>query len=138
MNATSTLRGHITREGGEHYRYYREMCEKHNIPAIAKSPDVNGGDGGGGSSRQSDIGSFTVVNPKTAAWSKEGLISHLCEWIVLDDQVKYYILLHTINLLTHHFLVIFSCRETIVQDHSPLSAPQHGSTRYPQPNNHYR
>ena len=43
-NATSTLRGHITREGGEHYKYYCEMCKKNNILAIVKSPDVKEGD----------------------------------------------------------------------------------------------
>jgi hypothetical protein len=54
-NSTSTLCAHFTCEGGEHYRYYCEMCEKNNIPAIAKSPDVKKGDT---SSMQSNISSF--------------------------------------------------------------------------------
>jgi hypothetical protein len=82
-NATSTLRAHITREGREHYRYYREMCEKNNIPAVAKSPDVKEGDN---HSVQSNISSF-LASP-APPWHREGLLSHLCEWIVLDDQVR--------------------------------------------------
>ncbi len=84
-NATSTLRGHITREGGEHYKYYCEMCKKNNILAIVKSPDVKEGDSG---SVQSNISSFVVKTAWLPLWNWEGLLSHLCEWIVLDDQVR--------------------------------------------------
>jgi hypothetical protein len=83
-NATTTLRAHITREGGEHYKYYREMCEKNDIPAVAKSPDMKEGES---LSVQSDISSFIVKTSPVPTWNREGLLSHLCEWIILDDQV---------------------------------------------------
>jgi len=54
-NSTSTLHMHFTREGGEHYKFYHEMCEKNNIPAVVKSPDVVEGDS---CSVQSNISSF--------------------------------------------------------------------------------
>jgi hypothetical protein len=82
-NSTSTLRAHFTREAGEHYKYYREMCEKNNIPAVAKSPEVKGGDS---VSLQSNISSF--LTSAAPPWHREGLLSHICEWIVLDDQVR--------------------------------------------------
>lgn len=84
-NSTSTLRAHFTREGGEHYKYYREICEKNNVPAVAKSPDAKEGDN---CSVQSDISSFVVLNSPVPPWHREGLLSHLCEWIVLDNQVR--------------------------------------------------
>jgi hypothetical protein len=62
------------------------MCEKHNIPAIAKSPNVKDGDN---CSVQSEISSYAVTMPQAHAWNREGLLSHLCEWIVLDNQVHY-------------------------------------------------
>lgn len=83
--ATSTLRAHLSREGGAHYKYYREMCEKHDVPAVLKSPDLKKG---GTISAQSDISSFLHIVPPAVAWSKEGLLSYICEWVVLDDQVR--------------------------------------------------
>jgi hypothetical protein len=59
------------------------MCEKHNIPAVIKSPDVKSGDS---CSVQSDIGSFLVTTPQLPPWNREGLLSHVCEWVVLDNQ----------------------------------------------------
>jgi len=83
-NATSTLCAHITHEGHEHYRDYPEMCEKNNIKAVAKSPEVKEGDS---CSVQSDISSFMIKTPQVHPWDWEGLLSHLCKWIVLNNQV---------------------------------------------------
>jgi hypothetical protein len=75
-NLTSTLCAHFTCEGGEHYRYYCEMCKKNNIPAVAKSPDVKEGNS---SSMQSNISSFMTSLAPVLVWHREGLLSHLCE-----------------------------------------------------------
>jgi len=90
-NSTLTLHAHFTCSGSAHYRYYREMCEKHNIPVVTKCPDLKEGDNG---SAQSDISSFVVWSAIMPPWDCEGLILHLCKWIVLDNQVRitvYYI-----------------------------------------------
>ena len=84
--ATSTLRAHISREGGAHYQHYRQMCEKYNVPAVLKSPTIKRGDSG--SNVQSEISSFLHTPPPIPTWSREGLLSHVCKWIVLDDQVR--------------------------------------------------
>jgi hypothetical protein len=60
------------------------MCKKNNIPAVAKSPDVKEGNT---SSMQSNISSFMTSPALVPVWHWEGLLSHLCEWIVLDNQV---------------------------------------------------
>jgi len=91
-NSTSTLCMHFTHEGGEHYKFYHEMCKKNNIPAVAKSPNVAEGDS---CSVQSNISSF-LASP-APLWHREGLLLHLCEWIVLDDQVC--LLLSTISYM---------------------------------------
>jgi hypothetical protein len=75
-NSTSTLCAHFTCKGGEHYRYYCEMCKKNNIPAIAKSPDVKESDS---SSMQSNISSFMTSPAPVPVWHWEGLLSHLCK-----------------------------------------------------------
>jgi hypothetical protein len=71
------------------------MCEKHNVPAVAKSPDPGDGEI---CSVQSEISSYVVTMPPVPAWNREGLLSHLCEWIVLDNQVHY-------NLLTYNYIL---------------------------------
>jgi hypothetical protein len=81
-NSTSTLHAHFMHEGGEHYRYYCEMCKKNNIPAVPKSPDVKEGNS---SSMQSNISSFMTSPAPVPVWHWEGLLSHLCEWINLDN-----------------------------------------------------
>ncbi|KAF8462677.1 hypothetical protein DFH94DRAFT_686857 [Russula ochroleuca] len=82
---------------GEHYKYYCEECEKNNITAVAKSPDMKEGDSLSNHSRQSDVSSFMVKQSPVPAWHREGLISHLCEWIILDDQAQQ----HAVNTMTH-------------------------------------
>jgi len=84
-NATTTLHAHFTCAGGEHYKYYREICKKNNVPAVAKSPDMKDGNS---CSVQSDISSFVVMTPLVLPWHREGLILHVCKWIVLNNQVR--------------------------------------------------
>ena len=84
-NAMTTLRAHFTCAGGEHYKYYREICKKNNVLAVAKSPDVKDGNS---CSVQSDISSFVITTPPVLPWHWEGLILHVCKWIVLDNQVR--------------------------------------------------
>jgi hypothetical protein len=98
-NATTTLCVHIKRKGGEHYKYYCEMCKKNKITAIVQSPEnVKEGDSG---SIQSDLSSF-LVKTLQVTWHQEGLLSHLCEWVVLDNQacIFFYILCHCPYLYT--------------------------------------
>jgi len=85
-NSTSTLRAHFTREGGDHYKYYREICEKNNVMAIAKSPDP--AKEGDTLSVQSNISSFLVPSSTVREWHRDGLLSHICQWIILDNQVR--------------------------------------------------
>jgi len=78
------------------------MCEKKNVLAVAKSPDVDGG------SVQSHLSSFVVKTTWVAPWNQEGLLSHLCEWIVLDDQVhiSLYVMLYILIYNFQSFSVI--------------------------------
>jgi hypothetical protein len=94
--ATSTLRTHLSQEGGTHYQYYHEMCEKHNILVVLKSPDLKKS---AAASTQSDISLFLNVVSPLVTWSREGLLSHICEWVVLDDQVR--VSLYGLPIHTH-------------------------------------
>jgi len=93
-NSTSTLRAHFTREGGEHYRFYREMCEKNNVPAVAKSPEMKETDN---MSVQSDLSSYVVRSTSAPPFQREGLLSYICEWIVLDNQVCTWSIFHILD-----------------------------------------
>ena len=79
-STTTTLRRHIRREAAMHYSTYREMCEKNNIPPVILCPEEDGG-----GSVQSDLSSFVVKTTRVAPWCREGLLSHICKWIVLDN-----------------------------------------------------
>lgn len=94
-NSTSTLRAHIGRTI-EHYNFYREACEHNNIPAVAKRPEAKDGDS---VSMQSNISSF--LSAPAPPWHREGLISHLCEWIVLDDQVRL-----SLSMISHMLILV--------------------------------
>jgi hypothetical protein len=85
-NSTSTLHAHFTREGGDHYKHYCEICEKNNVTAIAKSP--NPAKDGDTLSVQSNISSFLVASSQVREWHRDGLLLHICQWIILDDQVR--------------------------------------------------
>jgi hypothetical protein len=123
-NTTSTLRAHITHEGGEHYKYYCEQCEKNNITVVVKSPDMKEGNSSSNHSRQSNVSSFMVKQSPVPAWHQKGLISHLCEWIILDDQVCILcIIAHPMYLIK--VSAILCCREELIQGPPLLSVPNH-------------
>jgi hypothetical protein len=83
-----------TCEGGEHYRFYREMCEKNNVPAVAKSPEMKETDN---MSMQSDLSSYVVQSTSAPPFQREGLLSYICEWIVLDNQVRTWSIFHILD-----------------------------------------
>jgi hypothetical protein len=121
-NSTSTLHAHFTREGGEHYKYYREVCKRNNVPAVAKSPNVKEGNS---ISTQSDLSSFVIRTSSAPPFQCEGLLSYLCEWIALDNQVCTYLSFIPYPLITR-FSVILRHREGVVQGAAQLPAPIHG------------
>ena len=100
-----------------HYSTYRETCEKNNIPPVVLCPEEDGG-----GSVQSDLSSFVVKTTQVAPWCREGLLSHLCEWIVLDNQVRtsLYIMSY---ILIYIYSVILCRREGVIQGAAPLSGP---------------
>ena len=82
------MRAHIGREGGRHYSNYRELCERNGIkPDERCAPTTSLV---GTESAQSSLDPFLVplAKPTTLTWSREGLLSHLCELVVSDDQVS--------------------------------------------------
>ena len=93
------------------------MCEKNNIPPVILCPEEDGG-----GSVQSDLSSFVVKSTQVAPWCREGLLLHICEWIVLDNQVRtsLYIMSYT---LIYIYSVILCRREGVIQGTAQLSAP---------------
>ena len=88
-----------------HYSTYPEMCERNNIPLVILCPEEDGG-----GSVQSDLSSFVVKTTWVAPWGREGLLLHICEWIVLDNQVRtsLYIMSY---ILIYIYSVILCCQE---------------------------
>ena len=115
----TTLCRHIRCEAATHYSTYREMCEKNNIPPVILCLKEDGG-----GSVQSDLSSFVVKTTQVAPWCREGLLSHICEWIVLDNQVhtSLYIMSYW-YILIHIYSVILCRREGVIQGAAQLSVP---------------
>jgi len=109
-SSTSTLCVHFTHEGGKHYKFYCEMCKKNNIPAVAKSPNVAEGDS---CSVQSNISSF-LASP-APLWHHERLLLHICEWIVLDDQVCL-----LLSMISYTLISSFNCSLLLRRSHLRL------------------
>ena len=116
-SATTTLHRHIRHEAATHYSTYHEMCEKNNILPVILCPEEDGG-----GSVQSNLSSFVVKTTWVAPWCQEGLLSHICEWIVLDNQVRtsLYIMSY---ILIYIYSVILCHREGVIQGAAPLSGP---------------
>ena len=93
------------------------MCEKNNILPVILGPEEDGG-----GSVQSDLSSFVVKTTQVALWCQEGLLLHICEWIVLDNQVhtSLYIMSY---ILIYIYSVILCCREGVIQGAAQLSGP---------------
>jgi len=74
---------HIAREGGKHYTNYHTVCEKAGlVPNSCCQPLYNVKT----ASVQSSLDAFTIPIRKASTWSREGLLSHICQLIVADDQ----------------------------------------------------
>ena len=116
-SAMTTLHRHILREAATHCSTYHEMCEKNNIPLVILCPKEDGG-----GSVQSDLSSFVVKTTQVAPWCREGRLSHICKWIVLDNQVctSLYIMLY---ILIYIYSVILCHREGVIQGATQLSVP---------------
>jgi hypothetical protein len=84
----TTLRTHIQRQGGEHYLRYCAGCEKASIAPNSRCAPVGDDQSFGTRSTQSSIESFAIPVVKVPTWSREGLLSHICELVVSDDQVS--------------------------------------------------
>ena len=70
------------------------MCEKNNVPAVAKSPEMKETDN---MSVQSDLSSYVVRSTSAPPFQREGLLSYICEWIVLDNQVRTWSIFHILD-----------------------------------------
>ena len=114
-SAMTTLHRHIRREAATHYSTYCEMCEKNNIPPVILCPEEDGG-----GSVQSDLSSFVVKTTWVAPWCREGLLSHICKWIVLDNQVRTSIMSY---ILIYIYSGILCCQEGVIQGAAQLSVP---------------
>ena len=103
-SAMTTLRRRIQCEAATHYSTYHEMCEKNNILPVILCPEEDGG-----GSVQSDLSSFVVKTTWVAPWCWEGLLLHICKWIVLDNQVctslyiMSYILIYIYSVILCHW-----------------------------------
>ncbi|KDQ12617.1 hypothetical protein BOTBODRAFT_176297 [Botryobasidium botryosum FD-172 SS1] len=82
-SSVTTLRTHISREGGKHYETYLVLCQECKIQ-LHRHCLPSGGTPADSESVQSSLDSFLV---KGRPFSKEGLLSHIIELIVTDDQV---------------------------------------------------
>jgi hypothetical protein len=78
---------HIGRLGGKHYTNYRELCERNGIKPNDRCCPTKTVTAPG--SIQSSLDPFLV--PIQPTWSQEGLLSHICQLIVSDDQVGNFI-----------------------------------------------
>lgn len=112
--ASSTLRAHISRQGGAHWETYRDGCSKNDIPINphAIPPDVKqradqniaetlGYDihkvlssiihtdfiSRAGGTKQTSIEGFTTPVKPVEEWTKDGSIDHIIHFIVETDQV---------------------------------------------------